>query len=292
MSTPPTIHDLDGIAAIYPHEPEHFSIVRAQVQQRAQLVNTWSIKPGEKVLEIGCGQGDCTVVLATAVGDEGSVTAVDPASLDYGSPYTLGQAQVHLRASSVGHRINFVQADPIGFLQSSSEHYTTAVLAQCSWYFAAPHVFSDILAALLDRVDRICISEYALTSTDYRAMPHILATFAQASLECRKTTSTANVRSMLSPEQLRAAALAVGLAVKAETVMQPPEGMLDGSWEAGYVASKSFEEDVNKYVSDEREKAVCIAARDSVRAARDVLKAKGDRVHTMDIWVATFAKAG
>ena len=208
-----------------------------------------------------------------------------------GSPYTLGQAQAHLRASSVGHRINFVQADPIAFLQSHTEHYTTAVLAQCSWYFATPQVFSDILAALLNRVDRVCISEYALTSSDYRAMPHILATFAQATLECRKTTSTANVRTILSPERLRAAALAVGMAVKAETVTQPPEGMLDGSWEAGFVASKDFEEEVDKYALDARERAVCIAARDSVRASRDMLKAKGDRVHTMDIWVATFVKA-
>ncbi|RDX41630.1 S-adenosyl-L-methionine-dependent methyltransferase, partial [Lentinus brumalis] len=289
MSAPPSLDDLDGIAAIYPHEPDHFSVVRGQIEQRAGLVKTWNIQPGEKVLEIGCGQGDCTVVLATAVGDEGSVTAVDPASLDYGSPYTLGKAQAHLRDSAVGHRIKFVQSDPIAFLQSSTEHYTTAVLAQCSWYFAAPHVFSDILAALLDRVDRVCISEYALTSSDYRAMPHILATFAQATLECRKTTSTANVRSLLAPERLRAAALAAGLAVRAETIMQPPEGMLDGTWEAGYVLSKGFEEEVDKCVSDEREKAVYTAAMDSIRATRDVLKAKGDRVHTMDIWVATFA---
>ncbi len=183
-----------------------------------------------------------------------------------------------------------MQSDPIAFLKSSTEHYTTAVLAQCSWYFAAPHVFSDILVALLDRVDRVCISEYALTSSDYRAMPHILATFAQAALECRKTTSTANVRSLLAPERLRAAALAAGLVVGAETIMQPPEGMLDGTWEAGYVLSKGFEEEVDKYVSDEREKAVYTAAMDSIRATRDVLKAKGDRVHTMDIWVATFAK--
>ena len=88
-AAPPTLDDLDGIAKIYPHTPDHFNIVRPQIEQRASLVKTWGIKPGEKVLEIGCGQGDCTVVLATAVGDEGSVIALDPASLDYGKSQTL-----------------------------------------------------------------------------------------------------------------------------------------------------------------------------------------------------------
>ena len=84
MSLQPSLDDLDALAKLYPHSPEHLNVVRPQIEQRAQLVKTWDIQPGERVLEIGCGQGDCTLVLAAAVGDEGSVTAVDPASLDYG----------------------------------------------------------------------------------------------------------------------------------------------------------------------------------------------------------------
>ena len=84
-SMPPALDDLDGIAKICLHKTPHFSVVRSQIEQRAQLVNFWGIGKGEKVLEIGCGQGDCTAVLAAAVGEEGSVTAIDPASLDYGT---------------------------------------------------------------------------------------------------------------------------------------------------------------------------------------------------------------
>ena len=40
---------------------------------------------GSRVLEIGCGQGDTTVVLAELVGEEGKVIGVDPGPLDYGS---------------------------------------------------------------------------------------------------------------------------------------------------------------------------------------------------------------
>ncbi|TBU31533.1 S-adenosyl-L-methionine-dependent methyltransferase [Dichomitus squalens] len=287
-STPPTLDDLDGIARIYPHGPNQFHIVRPQIEQRASLVKIWGIKPGEKVLEIGCGQGDCTVVLATAVGDEGSVTAIDPASLDYGSPYTLGQAQAHLKASPVGNRITFVQSEPVTFLQSTSERYTTAVLAQCSWYFSSPRVWSDILAVLLARVDRVCISEYSLTASDPRAAAHVLATFAQAALEVHKNESSSNCRTVFSPERLKDAAIVAGLKLQQETLIVPPEGMLDGRWEVGWVLSKDFEKEIGEHVKDEREKAVVIAARDSVRAASELLKAKDEKVHTMDVWVATF----
>ncbi|OJT10830.1 hypothetical protein TRAPUB_12642 [Trametes pubescens] len=291
MSRPPSPDDLDALAAIYPHSPGQLHIVRSQIEQRAQLVKTWDIKPGERILEIGCGQGDCTLVLAAAAGEAGSVTAVDPASLDYGSPFTLGQAQAHLKASSLGPRIDFVQADPLDFLRGTTEHYTTAVMAQCTWYFATPQVVSDILAALLARADRVCISEYSLTAADYRAVPHVLSTLAQASLECRKPISTSNVRTVLSPDRLRNAAVAAGFVVQNETILSAPDGMLDGKWEVGWVLSDKFLGEVESVVKDEKEKSVVLAARDSVQGAYGILKGRGESVRTMDIWVATFAAA-
>ncbi|KAF9806659.1 hypothetical protein IEO21_08614 [Rhodonia placenta] len=289
---PPTLHSPASIAAIYPHKgPQHFPVVLGQMEQRVQLVKTWSIEHGENVIEIGCGQGDCTVVLATAVGDAGHVTAIDPASLDYGSPYTLGQAQAHLRASPVGKRIDFVQADPLEFLRGTANKYTTAVLAQCIWYFSSPATLSAILAALAPRVKRICLSEYALTASDPRAVPHLLAALTQASLECRKPTSESNIRTVLSPAALKAAASTTGLTLLKEETAIPPEGMLDGRWEVGAVLADEFQIEVQESIQDERERALVFAMRDTVRAARDALTAKEERVHTMDIWIATYATA-
>ncbi|KAI0330688.1 S-adenosyl-L-methionine-dependent methyltransferase [Cubamyces sp. BRFM 1775] len=287
MSLPPSLDDIDALAKLYPHSPKHFHVVRPQIEQRSQLVKTWGIQPGERVLEIGCGQGDCTLVLAAAVGENGSVTAIDPASLDYGSPFTLGQAQAHLRTSSLGSRMTFVQADPIGFLRNTTERYTTAVMAQCIWYFASPQVFADIMAALRSRVDRICISEYSLVASDYRAFPHVLATFAQASLECRKQTSNSNVRTVMSPERLKESIKAAGLTVRDETILRVPDGMLDGTWEVNWVLSPAFLEEVGGAVQDEKEKSVVFAARDSVLGAKRMLEERGERVGTMDVWVAT-----
>lgn len=59
-------------------------IAQSQTLHRIQIANRFDVKPGSKILEVGCGQGDFTVVLAAAVGETGHVTAVDPASLDYG----------------------------------------------------------------------------------------------------------------------------------------------------------------------------------------------------------------
>ncbi|OSX61947.1 hypothetical protein POSPLADRAFT_1142517 [Postia placenta MAD-698-R-SB12] len=289
---PPTLDSPASIAAIYPHKgPQHFPVVLGQMEQRVQLVTTWGIEHGENVIEIGCGQGDCTVVLATAVGDAGHVIAIDPASLDYGSPYTLGQAQAHLRASPVGKRIDFVQADPREFLRGTTDKYTTAVLAQCIWYFSSPQTLSAILAALAPRVKRICLSEYALTASDPRAAPHVLAALTQASLECRKPTSESNIRTVLSPAALKAAASTAGLTLLKEETVVPPEGMLDGRWEVGAVLADDFETEVQESIQDERERAVVFAMRDAVRAARDALTVKEERVHTMDIWIATYATA-
>jgi ubiquinone/menaquinone biosynthesis C-methylase UbiE len=45
-----------------------------------------AVPPGASVLEIGCGQGDMSIVLAAAAGPTGHVTALDPGALDYGTP--------------------------------------------------------------------------------------------------------------------------------------------------------------------------------------------------------------
>lgn len=72
------------IATLSLHDQDRFDIQYAQTLHRLQLLQHWDIQSGSKVLELGCGQGDCTTVLAHAVGEQGSVVAVDPAELSYG----------------------------------------------------------------------------------------------------------------------------------------------------------------------------------------------------------------
>lgn len=70
------------------------------------------------MLEIGCGQGDMTVALASAVGPKRKFNAVDPAPLNQGSPETLREAQNRSSTSSpCGRRFNWIQFDPIEALK-------------------------------------------------------------------------------------------------------------------------------------------------------------------------------
>lgn len=75
----------ESLAKLSLHNPNNFSVQHSQTQHRLTLLQNWGVGVGCNVLELGCGQGDCTVVLADAVGEQGKVVAVDPADLDYGA---------------------------------------------------------------------------------------------------------------------------------------------------------------------------------------------------------------
>jgi hypothetical protein len=76
--------DAASIARLSLHDPTHLNIQHSQTLHRLVLLQHWNIPTDSKVLELGCGQGDCTTVLAYAVGEQGRVVAVDPAELGYG----------------------------------------------------------------------------------------------------------------------------------------------------------------------------------------------------------------
>jgi predicted methyltransferase len=76
--------DARTIASFCLSDPAYPDSQIGQIEHRINLVEKWNIKDGDRVLELGCGQGDCTAALAAAVGDKGSVTAIDPAPSDYG----------------------------------------------------------------------------------------------------------------------------------------------------------------------------------------------------------------
>ncbi|RAL17621.1 class I SAM-dependent methyltransferase [Aspergillus homomorphus CBS 101889] len=294
--------DAASIARLSLHDPAHFSIQHSQTCHRLVLLQHWNIPTDSKALELGCGQGDCTTVLAHAVGEQGRVVAVDPAELDYGAPYTLGQAQSHISQGPLGERITWIQQAPLDYLSSlslpssaswppagESKAFDATVLAHSLWYFASLSLILSTFRALKQHSKRLLLAEWSLVATHPSAQPHVLAALTQAALECRKSKgSVSNIRTVLGPKQLTELALTAGWQLERETRMQPAEGLLDGQWEVSACLSSSFERVVEEQVSDERERAVVLALRDACEASLEGIQGGRKGVRAMDVWVASF----
>ncbi|GLA10807.1 hypothetical protein AnigIFM63309_008190 [Aspergillus niger] len=283
-----------SIARISLHDPNNFNIQQSQTLHRLTLLQHWTIPTGSKVLELGCGQGDCTTVLASAVGEQGSVVAVDPADLDYGSPYTLAQAQSHISQSPLGSRITWIQQSPLTYLTSlppsSSITFDATILAHSLWYFSTPSLILSTFRAVRQHSKRLLLAEWALVATHPSAQPHVLAALAQAALECRKPgdSSDSNVRTVLGPKRLTELAVEAGWKVEREEYVEAGEGLLDGSWEVAACLDGGFEEEVRRVVGDERERAVVLAARDACETSLKGVEGGRKGVRSMDVWVASF----
>lgn len=284
--TPIPLDSAEKIARYSP-TPNDMSvqIEKVQVEHRLHLINTWRITPGSKILEIGCGQGTCTTVLATAVGPDGHVDAVDPGPPDYGSPYTLSQAQSHISAGELGSRIAWHNAEPSDFLTATDKKWDYAVFSHCIWYFDNREVLANMLRALKGRVGSVLVAEYALKATERDAEPHLLAAIARASLEAHNAASSANIRCLLSPAGIKEIAEAAGWKVGQETNIVPAQDLVDGIWESGDVRSKDFIQMVDQHITSPRVKEMLLSSREAVIAAHAALE--GRKTRTMDVWVTS-----
>eukprot|EP01117_Protostelium_nocturnum_P015256 TRINITY_DN5896_c0_g1_i2.p1 TRINITY_DN5896_c0_g1~~TRINITY_DN5896_c0_g1_i2.p1 ORF type:complete len:294 (-),score=87.90 TRINITY_DN5896_c0_g1_i2:109-990(-) len=281
--------EAEEIASNCLYQKDQFHIQVSQTKHRLQLLSRWNICKGMKVLELGCGQGDCTAVLAAAVGEEGHVTGVDPADLQLGTPFTIGEAQNHLANSKLGKQISFYNADPIEFLHSHTHAvYDVAVLAHCIWYFDSPEVVKYTLQVLSQRVKRICISEYSLSASNPLAMAHVHAALARAALESRKEESISNVRTVLSPSRIKNMSSQLGLVLDTESLLTPIDELSDGKFEVKVVLDPPFEEEIDRFIEEEKEKSVLLALRDAVEARTRATEGGWKGVKTMDVWTGIF----
>ncbi|KAJ0115575.1 sam-dependent methyltransferase [Diaporthe amygdali] len=307
MATSNTVLSLSSAEKIASYQllpPNGLVSEAAQAAHRINLLNSWGpdvIKPGSRILEIGCGQGNCTAVLAEAVGPSGHVDAYDPAPPDYGSPFTLAEAQGHISQSEIGNRITWHRekpwqqevSNPDGEVEPKQE-WDVVVLAHCVWYFKQRDELSNIMNLLKSKVrkgGKVCIAEYALHATAKAAWPHVLAALATGTLQALGSEdSSENIQAPLSPEQIKRIARDQDWNLDSDAVLVPKEGLLDGRWEAGSVASEYFSKEVDRVVSGEDWKSIAIlkAMRASVLVAVDAIGGVKE-TRTMDVWTGVFS---
>ena len=201
-----------------------------QTRFRMALADTWGITPGSSVLEIGCGQGDMTAVLADTVGPDGHVLGIDIAGRDYGSPVTLGDSVDHLLAGPMGKRIEFRLDTDVRAATFPADAFDQVVLSQCSWYFASFEQLRDTLAHVRPWARRLCFSEWDLRPASAEQVPHLLAVLTQGLIEAGGSRDDGNVRTVFGRDDVRRALAEAGWSVAAEHTVAAT-GMQDADWE-------------------------------------------------------------
>ncbi|MGE7769491.1 class I SAM-dependent methyltransferase [Viridibacillus arvi] len=226
------IEEIVDCMAIYGNDS---TIQKIQTAHRLKLGQFWSIQKGMRVLEIGCGQGDTTAVLAHLVGEEGLVHGIDVADVDYGSPITLGEAARHLKASKLGAQIKIdlatdVIADEIDFPEQS---FDVVVLSHCSWYFQSAEQLTVILKKARKWGKTLCFAEWDARVTSIEQYPHFLAVLIQAQYETFKDTSISNIRTLFTAEDIKKIIQQTGWEIQKENIIYSPE-LQDGEWEVDF----------------------------------------------------------
>ncbi|MCF6166084.1 hypothetical protein LROSL1_0437 [Furfurilactobacillus rossiae] len=228
--------DLTTIVNAMALAPNGRTVQEHQTAYRIALAVDWQIKPGMKLLELGCGQGDMTAVLGAAVGETGQVVAYDPAPLDYGAPITIGEAQKHLANSSFGkelevHLATDVMRDDITY---PDNYFDGLVIAHASWYFDSLEQLQTTLRKVAPWCKRIFFAEWDITPRLTNQFPHQLAVLIETQLAAFTPNSFANVRTLVTKEWLVDVIHKLGYTV--QTTDQDALKMEDGYWEASYTA--------------------------------------------------------
>ena len=222
----------DTIASYMAIAGEDSSIQRAQTRYRIALVDAWQIPSGARVLEIACGQGDLTAVLAARVGAQGHVTAIDIAEADYGAPITLGQAHDHLRASPLGDRIEFRTGfdllDPVQI--ATLGQFDWVVMAHGAWYFSDQALLLETFRASRNFAPRFGFAEWDLVPRDSGQLAHWLAVVIQGQIEIYKPGSESNIRTPITRSEARDLLTESGWSIATEADLDSSE-LQDAQWE-------------------------------------------------------------
>lgn len=204
------------------------TVQQFQTAHRMKLVEAFHIKEGSRVLEIGCGQGDTTAVLAAAVGEEGFVHGIDIAPQNYGAPITLGEAKDYLSKSKLGHRIQIDLNFDI-LTHSIKTQYDVVVLSHCLWYFANTEQLLQVLKVARRVGKRICIAEWDLNVSHKGQLAHQYAVNIQGLYEVFHKTD-ANIRTLFTLDDVNELLLQAGFKSNDHKIIFSKD-LQDGRWE-------------------------------------------------------------
>jgi len=223
-------------------------IQRIQTEHRLKLVESWGIKEGSGVLEIGCGQGDTTAALAYIVGEQGFVHGIDIASPDYGAPITVGASARYLQRSKLGKQLKMefnvdVLSAEVDFPEKSFDYI---VFSHCSWYLKSFEELEGILKKVRKWGKTLCFAEWDSRIQMIEQYPHFLAVLIQSQYECFKESSLSNVRTLFTPMDIKRVVENAGWTIVSEQSVHSPK-LQDAEWEIAMTVA-DYKEEINDLV--------------------------------------------
>lgn len=240
------------------------------------------------ILDVGCGQGDQTGAIGACLAKyspSSHVYGLDPGPADYGSPYTLAQAQQYISESELGKFITFEKA---GKTQETLARYpqgyfTSLTFSHCLWYFEDERMIIDAFSsALKNGVENILIAEWSLSSSKF-ALSHILAALLQA----HAPLSNINIKLLLSSDRIIQIASQAGWKVVRQSVFTPDEKLQDGRWEVE-MAIDSAKEWLKRVSSEnigkETDNKELISIQSHLHALCQSLPIDKNQIRCMDVW--------
>lgn len=272
-----------------------------RIKVRLAIVGAWDIKPGARILDIGCGQGESAVTLAHMLGPDTAVHAIDPGLPDYGSPYTLSQSWDHISTKTeLGRRIHFHSADAAAFFQSptgrslaESQSLDGATLCHSLWYFPDGGSVGDVFQTLSRAgVRRVYLAEYAFEASSLDQEPHFLAAKSQALFQAYKVPRpagrfTLNIRAAPDIGYIKDSCEKAGYSVARQGRLAPGQELLEGHRQAMYTKSDAYIERVKVEGLSKDQEDEILAYVPLIEQAYQKLGAVGkDKSRAMDIWWA------
>jgi ubiquinone/menaquinone biosynthesis C-methylase UbiE len=291
---------LETLLACSLHKPGLVTKFHApRFRQRLALVDSWGVREGERVLDIGCGQGESCLVLALKVGDSGHVTAIDPAQQEYGNPFTMREAHEHIRKSVLGPRISYHPVDAPSYFATldapAGSFIDSAVMCHSLWYFQDESVARSLFSTLAKaKIQRIYLAEWSYQPSSDTQLAHILAAKVQALLYRYKTPSEPalqeqNVRAGVDQRSILSAARDAGYTKERHWIEHQADDMLEGQFEVDYVLGPRFEQRVADAKLSGDQHAEIDKTVQQLQTELERVKAEDmASVRAMDVWCAVF----
>lgn len=164
-----------------------------------RLLQTAGIRPGMRVLDLGCGAGDVSMLAADMVGASGSVVGIDRNAQVLGVARERAQAggfaHISFRQASVdtfsdprpfdfviGRYVLMYQVDPVGFLQAAARLAGTGGILALHEFVLDRYVDSRPRVALWQQVAEQVQAMFRLGAPSWDAAGRLIEHFSRAGL--------------------------------------------------------------------------------------------------------------